>query len=133
MRKKYLQDKIARLSQKIKDLKTRAAASQDVNEVRSIHEKIEEMNADVADAQAELDAITADEQAAQQRSAQTPPAGAAYVNGGKRDISICKCPFFSFPTCKANGFVLYCNQATIFTNRRVTLCENDATESTRFF
>ena len=82
MRKKYLQDKIARLSQKIKDLKTRAAASQDVNEVRSIHEKIEEMNADVADAQAELDAITADEQQGQQRSAQTPPAGAAYVNGG---------------------------------------------------
>ena len=82
MRKKYLQDKIQRLNKKIADLKARAQASQDVNEVRSIHEKIEEMNADVADAQAELDAITADEQTEQQRSAQTPPAGAAYVNGG---------------------------------------------------
>ena len=82
MRKKYLQDKIQRLNKKIADMKARAQASQDVNEVRSIHEKIEEMNADVADAQAELDAITADEQQEQQRSAQTPPAGAAYVNGG---------------------------------------------------
>ena len=82
MRKKFLQNKIERIKNKIKDLKARALASQSADEVRSIQDQIEGYNADMADAQEELDAILADEQQDAQRSAQLAPAGAAHINGG---------------------------------------------------
>ena len=53
MRKKFLQNKIERIKNKIKDLKARALASQSADEVRSIQEQIEGYNADMADAQDE--------------------------------------------------------------------------------
>lgn len=79
MRKKILEQRINRLKDKIKGLKERALASEDVNEVRSINEQIEDITADIAEAQAEIDAI--DEEA---RSASDPaaiPANATLVNG----------------------------------------------------
>lgn len=81
MRKKFLQDKIKRLRNKITELKTRGQASQSADEVRDIHEKVNDLNEEIREAQMELDAIEADEQAAQQRAQQTPPAGAARING----------------------------------------------------
>lgn len=71
MRKKVLEKRLARLKSKKESLTKRAMESQDVNEVRSINEQIADINDEIADTQEELDAITADEQAAEeQRSAQ---------------------------------------------------------------
>lgn len=81
MRKKYLQDKIQRLNKKIADLKARGQASKSADEVRSIQEKVDDLNEEIREAQMELDAIEADEQAEQQRAQQTPPADAARING----------------------------------------------------
>jgi len=87
MRKKYLENKIKRLTEKRNRLTQRALESQDAAEVRSINEKLADINDEIADAQEELDAINADAQADQQRSAdpvQTGtqvPAGAQRVNG----------------------------------------------------
>lgn len=82
MRKKILEQRITRLKNKIESLKQRALASEDVNEVRAINEQIEDINADVAEAQAEIDAIDAE---AENRSASDPdtviPEGATRVNG----------------------------------------------------
>ena len=84
MRKSILEKKLARLMKKRDDLKSRALASEDVAEVRSINEQIEDVNGDIAETQEEIKAIEADEQKAaqgegEQRSA--PPANATLVNG----------------------------------------------------
>jgi HK97 family phage major capsid protein len=83
MRKKTLEKRLARLNEKIKTLRSRALASEDANEVRSINEQIAEINDDIADVQEEIEAINAEERAAEvaleQRS--TPPAEAVTVNG----------------------------------------------------
>jgi HK97 family phage major capsid protein len=88
MRKKFLQKRIARLQQKISDLRERAQASTDLEEVRTIQVQIEEIREDLDEANEELAAIEADEAAAAeadpaedegQRS--MPPAGAQLVNG----------------------------------------------------
>ena len=86
MRKDVLTKKHARLLEKREALKAKALASSDVNEVRSINEKIEELNDDIADIADELNAIEEEERAASQQQTeerqQTPPANAQMVNGG---------------------------------------------------
>ena len=86
MRKKFLEKRIARLKNKINDLRSQANASESVEEVRSIQAMIEEVREDLADAQEELEAIEADEAAAEaeapaeaERSA--IPKDAQLVNG----------------------------------------------------
>lgn len=61
MRKKILEKRLARLQAKKNDLKARALASQDANEVRSINEQLEDINAEIDETQDEIDAITEDE------------------------------------------------------------------------
>lgn len=86
-RKKILEKRLARLNAKKSTLSARAMASQDVNEVRSINEELADVNAEIEETQAEINAI--DEEAGQQQSAaqQTTeeraavPAGATLVNG----------------------------------------------------
>lgn len=83
MRKDVLAKRHKRMLDKREALKAKALASEDVNEVRSINAQIEEMNEDIADIQAELDAIAEEERAAQ-NSAETreiPPVNAQRVNG----------------------------------------------------
>lgn len=83
MRKDVLAKRHKRMLDKREALKAKALASEDVNEVRSINAQIEELNEDIADVQAELDAIAEEERAAQ-NSAETremPPMNAQRVNG----------------------------------------------------
>lgn len=86
MRKKFLEKRIARLKNKINDLRSQANASENMEELRSIQAMIEEVREDLADAQEELEAIEADEAAAEaeapaeaERSA--IPKDAQLVNG----------------------------------------------------
>lgn len=90
MRKKFLQKRIARLQQKISDLRARAQASENVEEVRSIQAQIEEIREDLNDANEELAAIEADEAAAAEAAPAAgegeedrslPPENARRVNG----------------------------------------------------
>ena len=76
MRKQILEKRQQRLEAKKADLKARAAASQDVAEVRSIQTQIEELEQDLAEVREELEAIEAIE--AETRDA--APAGER-VNG----------------------------------------------------
>ena len=68
MRKKNLEKKLTRLQNKLNDIKTRAAASTDVNEVRSLSAQADEISEDIADIQAELAEIAEEES----RSASMP-------------------------------------------------------------
>ena len=61
MRKKNLEKKLTRLQNKLNDIKTRAAASTDVNEVRSLSAQADEISEDIADIQAELAEIAEEE------------------------------------------------------------------------
>lgn len=82
MRKKALEKRLARLQAKKQTLASRAQASQDVNEVRSLNEQIAEVNAEIEETQDELDAIEEEEQrnATPGANAQVP-ANAQLVNG----------------------------------------------------
>ncbi len=60
MRKQILEKRQQRLEAKKADLKARAAASQDVAEVRSIQTQIEELEQDLAEVREELEAIEAE-------------------------------------------------------------------------
>ena len=87
MRKKFLEKKIKRLQEKIESLRSQALASSDVEEVRSLNGKIEELREEVEDAKEEIEAIEADEAAAAEE-AENPvdarsaiPADAQRVNG----------------------------------------------------
>ena len=88
MRKKALEKRLARLQAKKQTLASRAQASQDVNEVRSLNEQIEDVNAEIEETNEELAAIEEEERIAAQSSAQPAgtrqgvPAGAQMVNGG---------------------------------------------------
>ena len=75
MRKDILTKKLERLTSKKNDLKTRAAASEDVNEVRAIQAQIEELNAEIEETQEELDAINEEERAAVPANAEVRNAG----------------------------------------------------------
>ena len=85
MRKKILEKRLARLRAKKQSLTERAMSSQDVNEVRSINSELEDVNAEIAETEEELNAIEDDERAAQleeeQRAANPIPANAQRVNG----------------------------------------------------
>lgn len=84
MRKKFLEKRLQRLMAKKDTLTQRALASEDANEVRSINEELAELNEEITDTQEELDAIKADEAAAdaQEEQRATPPATATHVNAG---------------------------------------------------
>ena len=88
MRKKALEKRLARLQAKKQTLASRAQASQDVNEVRSLNEQIADVNAEIEETNEELAAIDEEERSAAQSSAQPAetrqgvPAGAQMVNGG---------------------------------------------------
>lgn len=56
-RKKALEKRLARLQAKRNKLKERALASQDATEVRNINEQLEDVNAEIAETQEELEAI----------------------------------------------------------------------------
>lgn len=57
MRKKTLEKRLARLQAKKSKLAARALASQDANEVRSINDELEDINADIEETQEEINAI----------------------------------------------------------------------------
>ena len=86
MRKKILEKRLARLKEKRDSLKAKALASEDVNEVRSINQSLEDINAEIEETTEEINAIEAEERSnaqteeTEQRS--TPPANAQMVNGG---------------------------------------------------
>ena len=61
MRKKVLEKRMKRLMAKKTSLTQRALASQDANEVRSINEQLEDVNAEIEETQEELNAITEEE------------------------------------------------------------------------
>ena len=84
MRKDILKKKHARLLQKRDALKAKALASNDVNEVRSINEQLDELNDEITETADEIAAIEAEERSAQEQGEQrsNPPAGAQFVNGG---------------------------------------------------
>ena len=75
MRKEFLKKRLERLTAKKNSLKQRALGSTDANEVRSINDQIEELNADIAEVNEELSLIEQEEQ-----RSQTPPASAERVN-----------------------------------------------------
>lgn len=80
MRKKILEQRLARLQEKIGKLRTRGLASEDVNEVRAINEQIEDLQADIADIQAEIAAIDEEARSADPVAATDPvPASAQTV------------------------------------------------------
>ena len=84
MRKKALEKRLARLQSKKSNLVARANASQDVNEVRAINEQLEDVNAEIAETQEEIEAIDTEERTAQQSAVETRseiPANATLVNG----------------------------------------------------
>lgn len=60
-RKKILEKRLARLNEKKNNLAARAAASQDVNEVRSINTELEDLNAEIEETEAEIAAIGEEE------------------------------------------------------------------------
>ena len=84
-RKKILEKRLARLQSKKQSLTERAMSSQDVNEVRSINNELEDVNAEIAETQEELDAIAEEERQAEleaeKRAANPVPADAKLVNG----------------------------------------------------
>ena len=76
MRLEFLKKKLARLEARKTELKARAAASQDVAEVRSIQASLEELDQDLAEVREEIEIIEAENRAAEQI-----PAEATHVNG----------------------------------------------------
>ena len=76
MRKEILAKRLDRLNDKRSALKEKALASEEVAEVRAIQESIEELDQDIAETKAELDAINNEEE---ERS--TMPTNATLVNG----------------------------------------------------
>jgi HK97 family phage major capsid protein len=84
-RKKILEKRLARLQSKKQSLTERAMSSLDVNEVRSINNELEDVNAEIAETQEELDAIAEEERQAEleaeKRAANPVPADAKLVNG----------------------------------------------------
>lgn len=84
MRKKILEQRMKRLLDKKAKLTKRCDASEDANEVRSLTEELEDVNAEIAETQEELDAIEAEERQAATEAetrANTVPANAQPVNG----------------------------------------------------
>lgn len=83
MRKKILEQKLARLRAKVTKLSERAKASTDANEVRSMTEELDDLNAEINETQAELDAIEEEERAAEQAETETRSAAPATLEGAQ--------------------------------------------------
>ena len=83
MRKKVLEQKLQRLQAKRSKISDRVNVSEDVNEVRSLTEQLEEVNAEIAETNAELEAIEEEERSAQAAGGvrNAAPADAQLVNG----------------------------------------------------
>jgi HK97 family phage major capsid protein len=83
MRKKILEKRLARLNDKKKSLVARCEASVDVNEVRSLSEELNDLNAEITETQEELDAINEEERQAEldAEKRNAVPATATLVNG----------------------------------------------------
>ena len=83
MREELLKKKQKRLEEKRDALKTKALASENADEVRSINAQMEDLNAELEEVRAELAVLAEEARAAaesvEQRTA--PPAGAQLVNG----------------------------------------------------
>lgn len=103
MRKKILEKRLARLNSKKQSLTERAMSSQDVNEVRSINSEIEDLNAEIAETQEELEAIEAEERQAEleaeKRASNPVPTNAQRVNG---DIAGAVVGSFNAPEARSN-------------------------------
>ena len=80
MRKKILEKRLARLQAKKQTITERCNASNDVAEVRSLTAQLEEVNAEIAETQEELDAINEEEGRSAAGAATAPPQGAQLVN-----------------------------------------------------
>lgn len=83
MRKKVLEQRLARLQAKKAKLAERCNASTDVNEVRSLTEELEDVNAEINETQGELDALNEEEAAATEPETEERskvPANATLVN-----------------------------------------------------
>lgn len=83
MRKTILEKRLQRLTTKRENLKSKALASENADEVRSINEQLAELNDEIQDVQDELNAIGEEERQAQQEPEQRmqPPANAQRMNG----------------------------------------------------
>lgn len=84
MRKKILEKRMTRLKNKRDELKNKALASDNVDEVRSLNDQIAELNAEIEETQEEISAIEEEERAASQENTEqraTPPVNAQRVNG----------------------------------------------------
>lgn len=83
MRKDILEKRLKRLNDKKNTLLGRAQASQDVNEVRSINEQLDDLNAEIEETQEELNSLNEEERAADPQLEQRDkaPAGSQLVNG----------------------------------------------------
>lgn len=83
MRKKVLEQRLARLQAKKAKLAERCNASTDVNEVRSLTEELEDVNAEINETQGELDALNEEEAAATEEKTEERskvPTNATLVN-----------------------------------------------------
>lgn len=82
-RKKVLEKRMARLMAKKQKLSERCNASNDVNEVRDLTTQLEDVNAEIAETQEEIDAIDAEEREMQMagETRSVVPANATLVNG----------------------------------------------------
>lgn len=92
MRKKILEQRLARLRAKVAKLSERAKASTDAAEVRSMTEELEDLNAEINETQAELDAIAEEEKAEENKEeersadpAKTTVEGAQILGAFKAD------------------------------------------------
>lgn len=84
MRKKILEKRMMRLKNKRDELKNKALASDNVDEVRALNAQIADVNAEIEETQEEISAIDEEERAAAQENIEqraTPPANAQLVNG----------------------------------------------------
>ena len=86
MRKKVLEKRMQRLKAKKTKLAERAKASENAAEVRDLTEQLDDVNAEIEETQAELDAIGEEERQAQAQTAgenraAMPPADAQLHNG----------------------------------------------------
>ncbi len=83
MRKKILEQRLARLRAKVAKLSERMSASTDVNEVRSMTEELDDLNAEINEAQAELDDIAEEERAAEQAATEARSSAPATLEGAQ--------------------------------------------------
>lgn len=85
MRKKILEKRLARLEQKLNNLKARAKASEDANEVRGLSDQLEDIKEEIAETREELEAIAEEEERAKATPEVEVPAEAKLVNGTVRE------------------------------------------------